>query len=55
MAEFSGKYIVTPSNEGAPDVTTYLRGVVLQKKGVVSGQAETEDNGVGRYSIVPAP
>ena len=53
--QFSGKYIVTPSNEGAPDVTTYLRGVVLQKKGVVSGQAETEDNGVGRYSVVPAP
>ena len=41
-----------------PDSTvirTYLRGVVLQKKGVVSGQAETEDNGVGRYSIVPNP
>ena len=52
---FSGEYVVTPSAEGSPEVTTYLRGVVLQKKGVVSGQAETVDNGVGRYSIIPAP
>jgi stalled ribosome alternative rescue factor ArfA len=52
---FDGKYIVSPSNESSPEITTLLRGVVLQKKGVVSGQAETEDNGVGRYSIVPNP
>jgi hypothetical protein len=51
---FSGKYIVTPSVEGSPEVMTYLRGVVLQKKGIVSGHAETENSGVGRYSIVPA-
>ena len=52
--QFSGEYVVTPSVEGSPEVTTYLRGVVLQKKGIVSGHAETENSGVGRYSIVPA-
>ena len=52
---FAGRYIVSPSNEESPNVTTYLRGVVLQKKGVVSGQAETVGSGVGRYSIVPNP
>ena len=53
--QFSGEYVVTPSVEGSPEVTTYLRGVVLQKKGIVSGHAETENSGVGRYSIIPAP
>jgi hypothetical protein len=44
----------TPLSSGESTINTYLRGVVLQKSGVVSGQAETVDNGVGRFSIVPA-
>ena len=51
---FNGIYNNNSSDSGEPEITTYLRGVVLQKKGVVSGQAETVDNGVGRFSIVPA-
>jgi len=51
---FNGNYFVSASDPDLADIRTYLRGVVLQKKGVVSGQAETIDNGVGRFSIVPA-
>jgi hypothetical protein len=51
---FGGNYFVSASDPDLADIRTYLRGVVLQKKGVVSGQAETVDNGVGRFSIVPA-
>jgi hypothetical protein len=51
---FNGTYTLKSSNSNSPEIVTYLRGVVLQKKGVVSGQAETVDNGVGRFSIVPA-
>jgi hypothetical protein len=50
---FFGK-METPLSSGESTINTYLRGVVLQKSGVVSGQAETVDNGVGRFSIVPA-
>ena len=52
---FLGELVVSPEGEATSEVKTYLRGVVLQKKGIVSGHAETENSGVGRYSIVPAP
>jgi len=52
---FNGNYFVSQSNPDLAEIRSYLRGVVLQKKGLVSGQAETVDNGVGRFSIVPAP
>ena len=52
---FNGNYFVSQSNPDLAEIRTYLRGVVLQKKSVISGQAETVDNGVGRFSIVPVP
>ena len=50
---FDGVYTANALTANSNDVTIFLRGVVLQKKGVVSGQAEAVDNGVGRFSIVP--
>lgn len=42
------------TGEESSEIKTILNGVLLQKQGVVTGQAETVDNGVGRFSIVPA-
>jgi hypothetical protein len=51
---FWGNYIVRTLGDNPATIKTYYRGVVLQKQGLVSGQAETIDNGVGRFTIVPS-
>lgn len=53
--QFLGELVVPVEGAEASEVTTYLRGVVLQKQGIVAGQAETVGGAVGRYSLVPAP
>ncbi len=42
------------TGEESSEIKTILNGVLLQKQGLIYGQAETVDNGVGRFSIVPA-
>ena len=42
------------TGEDSSEITTNLNGVLLQKQGLIYGQAETVGNGVGRFSIVPA-
>ncbi|MGB2090541.1 MAG: hypothetical protein ACPH2J_01425 [Akkermansiaceae bacterium] len=53
--QFLGELIIPLQNDDTTEVKTYLRGVVLQKQGIVVGQAETAGGTVGSYSLVPAP
>lgn len=48
-------YPLADSSDTSSPVQTYYRGVVLQKQGIVTGQAETVGGAVGRYTLVPAP
>ena len=53
---FAGEFIVPVNTEGNDtlNVVTYLRGVVLQKQGRISGQAVSIDGPVDRYTITPS-
>ena len=48
-----GMLNVSNFGEGTPEIKTYLRGVLLQKQGLISGQAETAGGTVGRYFVAP--
>ena len=48
---FQGSMIYSDPTSG--DITTSLRGVVIQKAGIVTGQAVTQGGASGQYSITP--
>ena len=49
---FWGNFIALTGGENPSRIRTYYRGVVLQKKGMIVGQAKTVDSTVGRYSLM---
>ena len=50
---FWGNLIAKTTAGDSSEIKTYYRGIILQKQGLITGQAETVGGAVGHYSFLP--